>query len=187
MLRLLKYFKPFLLLLILAIGLLFVQANADLALPDYFSRIVNIGIQAGGVENAVPQAIRQSEMNRLTLFLSAEDKIRVLKDYTLIDQSSPDYSRYVAQYPILKDTPVYVLNTLDQAETDWLDPVMAKSLLVVYGIEQVIADPSKAAALGATGGFDLSKLPRGTDLFALLSKLPALHHRPDQQRHEQAL
>ena len=175
MLRLLKYFKPFLLLLILAIALLFVQANADLALPDYLSKIVNIGIQAGGVENAIPQAIRQSEMNRLTLFLSTEDKDRVLKDYTLIDQTSPDYSRYLAKYPALKDNPVYILNILSQAEIDWLNPVMAKGVLVVYGIEQVMADPSKAAAMiqGGIGGFDLSKLPPGTDLFALLAKLPA--------------
>ena len=175
MLRLLKYFKPFLLLLILAIALLFVQANADLALPDYLSKIVNIGIQAGGVENAIPQAIRQSEMNRLTLFLSTEDKDRVLKDYTLIDQTSPDYSSYLAKYPALKDNPVYILNILSQAEIDWLNPVMAKGVLVVYGIEQVMADPSKAAAMiqGGIGGFDLSKLPPGTDLFALLGKLPA--------------
>jgi ATP-binding cassette, subfamily B, multidrug efflux pump len=173
MLRLLKYLKPFLLLLIIAIALLFVQANADLALPDYMSKIVNIGIQAGGVENAIPQAIRASEMNRLTIFLSAEDKARVLKNYTLIDQSSPDYSRYLALYPALKDAPVYVLNPLDQPETDWLNPVMAKSLLSVYGIEQVMLDPTKAAAMGATGSFDLSKIPPGTDLFALLGKMPA--------------
>ncbi len=175
MLRLLKYFKPFLLLIVIAIALLFVQANADLALPDYLSKIVNIGIQAGGVENAIPQAIRQSEMNRVTIFLSADDKARVLKDYTLVDQNSPDYTQTLAKYPALKDNPVYVLNTIDQAETDWLNPVMAKGILVVYSIEQIMADPSKAAALGqgATGGFDLSKLPPGTDLFAMLSKLPA--------------
>src|SRR5512135_3221405 len=99
MLRLLKYFKPFLFPLLLAIALLFVQANADLALPDYLSKIVNIGIQAGGVENAIPRAIRQSEMNHLTLFLSVGDKERVLKDYTLVDQASPDHNRYLAQYP----------------------------------------------------------------------------------------
>ena len=45
-----------------------------------------------------------------------------------------------------------MLNTLDQAETDWLNPVMAKGLLVVYGIEQVMADPSKAAAMGRAPG-----------------------------------
>jgi ATP-binding cassette subfamily B protein len=48
---------------LITILLLFVQANADLALPDYMSKIVNVGIQQGGIENAVPTAIRQSEMN----------------------------------------------------------------------------------------------------------------------------
>ena len=91
--RLLKYLKPFIFLLILAIALLFLQANADLALPDYLSKIVNVGIQAGGIENAIPQAIRQTEMERLMLFFSAEEKERVLNDYTLVDQSSPDYNR----------------------------------------------------------------------------------------------
>jgi ATP-binding cassette subfamily B protein len=62
MLRLIKYLKPYALLIILSIGLLFVLAFADLALPDYLSRIVNNGIQQSGVENAVPKAIRQSEM-----------------------------------------------------------------------------------------------------------------------------
>ena len=50
MLRLLRYLKPYLLPLWLAAGLLFAQANADLALPDYLSRIVNTGIQQGGVD-----------------------------------------------------------------------------------------------------------------------------------------
>ncbi|HEX7540567.1 MAG TPA: hypothetical protein VF352_00435, partial [Anaerolineales bacterium] len=63
MLRLLKYLKPYTLLILFAIALLFVQANADLALPDYMSKIVNVGIQQGGVENAVPVAVRQTEMN----------------------------------------------------------------------------------------------------------------------------
>jgi ATP-binding cassette subfamily B multidrug efflux pump len=183
MLRLLKYFKPFRLLILLAIALLFVQANADLALPDYLSKIVNIGIQSGGIQNGFPQAIRQSQMNRLTIFLSADDKARVLKDYTLIDPSSPDYTKYLAQYPALKDGPIYVVNNLDQAETDWLNPVMAKNLLIVYGIEQFIANPSKAAAAGqSTGqsmsqclpsGVDLSKIPQNVDPFALLGQMPA--------------
>ncbi len=186
MLRLLKYFKPFLLLVILAIALLFVQANADLALPDYLSKIVNIGIQSGGVANGYPQAIRQSEMNRVTIFLSTDDKARVLKDYTLIDPSSPDYAKYLEQYPALKDGPIYVANTLDQAETDWLNPVMARNLLIVYSIEQVITNPSQAAAQGQTmgekmaqclpGGFNLSQLsqlPQGVDPFTMLGQIPA--------------
>ena len=66
MLRLAKYLKPYTLMIILSIILLFTQAMADLALPKYMSRIVNNGIQQGGVENAVPQALRESQMLRLT-------------------------------------------------------------------------------------------------------------------------
>ena len=40
MIRLAKYLRPYILLILLSITLLFVQANADLALPDYLSKIV---------------------------------------------------------------------------------------------------------------------------------------------------
>jgi ATP-binding cassette subfamily B protein len=173
--RLLKYIKPFLPILLLAIALLFVQANADLALPDYLSRIVNIGIQAGGVENAIPKAIRQSEMDRLTLFLSPDEKTRVLNDYSIISQSSPDYALNLALYPALKNTTIYVLKDINKAETAWLNPVMGKGMLALSGIEQVMADPARASSLMQGGyiGFDLTKLPPGTDLFALIGKLPS--------------
>ena len=59
-------------MLIVSIALLFAQANFDLALPDYLSRIVNTGIQQGGVENAIPEAIRQSQMERVLIFIDAE-------------------------------------------------------------------------------------------------------------------
>ena len=172
MLRLLKYLKPYTLFILLSIVLLFIQANADLALPDYLSRIVNTGIQQGGVENAVPQAIRQSEMTRVLLFMSADDKTATLNDYTLVDQSSPDHAQVLEQYPALADGPIYVLNEIDQAEIDRLEPVMAKALLVVYTIEQAIADPSKAAEMGGALGFDPSQVPAGMDVFAMLGQMP---------------
>jgi len=68
--------------------------------------------------------------------------------------------------------PVYVLNKIDSTETTWLNLVMAKSFLVVTGIQQVLADPTAAAALGKSMGFDLSKLPAGVDVFSMLGKLP---------------
>ncbi|MBI3173744.1 MAG: ABC transporter ATP-binding protein [Chloroflexi bacterium] len=174
MLKLLKYVKPYLWMLLLAIALLFAQANFDLALPDYLSRIVNNGIQKGGVENAVPVAIRQNEMNRVLIFMSAADKESVLADYTLIDQNSADYDKYLSDYPALASGPVYVLNPIDQAEIDRLNPIMAKALLAVSGIEKALADPAAAAQMsGAFGGFDLSKLPPGMDVFAMLAKMPA--------------
>ncbi|MBE3118445.1 MAG: ABC transporter ATP-binding protein, partial [Candidatus Atribacteria bacterium] len=84
MLRLARYLKPYILLILLTIALLFVQANADLALPDYMSKIVNNGIQQGGVENSVPAAIRQNEMNKLVIFMSTDNKALILGDYTLV-------------------------------------------------------------------------------------------------------
>ena len=173
MLRLAKYIRPYLLWIVLDIVLLFGQANADLALPDYLSKIVNIGIQQGGVENAVPQAILQSEMDKLLLFMNAEDKATVLADYTLIDKSSPDYEKYLEIYPALEDEPIYVLNEIDKAEMEELNAIMAKPLLIVSALEQAAADPAKAAELGQQMGFDLSKIPPGTDIFALLGQLPA--------------
>jgi ATP-binding cassette subfamily B multidrug efflux pump len=172
MLRLLKYLKPYSLLILFTILLLFIQANADLALPDYMSKIVNNGIQQGGVENAVPKAIRQSEMDRLFLFMSAEDKTLILRSYSLVDQNSPDYAKYVQTYPALANQPIYVLNDIDRAQIDQLNPIMGKSLLVVSSLEQIMADPSKAAAMAQSFNFDLSKLPPGTDIFTLLAQLP---------------
>ena len=139
-------------MILLAIALLFVQANADLALPDYMSDIVNVGIQQGGVANAIPVAIRQTEMNKLTIFMSAADKTRVLSDYTLVDKNSPDYAANVKLYPDLAQEPVYVLNKIDSTETTWLNPVMGKAFLIVSGIQQVLADPAKAAAMAARHG-----------------------------------
>jgi ATP-binding cassette subfamily B multidrug efflux pump len=172
MIRILKYLKPYLLLILITVGLLFVQANADLALPDYMSKIVNIGIQQGGVENAVPRAIRQSEMDKLAIFLSTPDRQLILDDYTLVEKSSPDYEKYLVEYPSLADEPLYVLKSVDPAEIEKLNPVMGRGFLAVTAIKQILADPAKAAMAQAFG-FDLSKLPPGMDLFAVLAKLPA--------------
>lgn len=173
MFKLMKFVKPYAWMLVLSIVLLFGQANLDLALPDYLSRIVNTGIQQGGVTDAVPEAIRQTEMDRVVLFMSAEDKDSVLADYTLIDSSSADYQTYLEKYPVLADEPVYVLNKIDQTELDRLNPIMAKALLAVSGIEKALADPAKAAEMsGSFGGFDISKLPPGMDVFTMLGQMP---------------
>ncbi|MGD2157540.1 MAG: hypothetical protein PVG32_11770, partial [Anaerolineales bacterium] len=112
MLRLIKYLKPYTLLILLAIALLFIQANADLALPDYLSKIVNNGIQQSGVENAVPEAIRQSEMERLFIFMNSDQKSLVLDHYLLVEPTSPTADQYLEQYPTLAEEPIYVLKEI---------------------------------------------------------------------------
>lgn len=159
-------------MILLTIGLLFVQANADLALPDYLSRIVNNGIQQGGVENAVPTALRASTMEHLQLFLTPDEQARVQAAYARVDASSPEYAETLKTAPGAAAEPVYVLTASDTAEIAALDPIMARALLAVSGVEQVMADPAKAAQMGAAAGFDLSRLPAGADLFSLLGNLP---------------
>ena len=172
MLRLFKYLKPYALSILIAIGLLFAQAMADLALPNYMSDIVNVGIQQGGVENAVPAAIRSSEMDKLLIFMTPEEKAVVLTDYTLVDSTSADYDNYLEKYPLLATESIYVLNEIDADEINRLNPITGKSLLVVSMIEAAVKDPVKAAAMSSSG-FDLSKIPTGMDVFTLLPQLPA--------------
>ena len=173
MLRLIKYLKPYTLLIIASIALLFVQANADLALPDYLSKIINNGIQQSGVENAVPEAIRQNEMNRLLIFMSTEEKALVLDDYLLVETNSPDADQYLEDYPAITEEPIYVLKEVDQTSIDLLNPIMGKALVVVSGIEQMIADPSQVSPMGEDFDFDPSQIPPGMDVFKLLEMMPA--------------
>jgi len=173
MIRLFKYLKPYTLMILLSIIFLFVQANADLALPDYLSKIVNNGIQQGGVENAVPEAIRQSQMDKLLIFMSAEDETRTLAEYLLVDPDSPESAQFLEAYPTLVDEPIYILQELDQTEINALNPMLGKAWAVVSGIEQIIADPTKAAPMESPFDFDLSRLPAGMDVFAMLEQMPA--------------
>ena len=63
-----------------ALVLLFVQAFCDLSLPDYTSRIVNVGIQQSGIEDCVPDRIREESMDQLMLFMDSEDQ-KTVEDY----------------------------------------------------------------------------------------------------------
>jgi len=170
--RLSKYLKPYTLMILLSITLLFVQANADLALPDYLSRIVNNGIQQNGVENAVPIAIRQSEMEKLLIFMDPEERELVLNSYNLLEPDSTEAEGYLEDYPVLNDEAIYVLDDLDQSLTDQLNFILGKALVVVTGIKQIIEDPSQAPPMETGFDFDLSRIPEGMDVFQALSMMP---------------
>jgi ATP-binding cassette subfamily B multidrug efflux pump len=172
MLRLRKYLKPYALFIILSIALLFGQANADLALPDYLSKIVNNGIQQNGIEDAVPMAIRESEMNRLLIFMSDAEADRVVDNYELVEPSSANTDVYREDYPLLATEPIYVRKDLDRDELNTLNTIMGKAWLVVSRIEQMIADPSQAPPMDLGFDFDPTMIPEGTDLFEILKRLP---------------
>ena len=85
MLKMFRYVKDKWYYIVLIIALLFLQAFCDLSLPDYTSRIVNVGIQQKGVEDGVPTDIRQESMDKLFIFMSAKDQETVKADYELKD------------------------------------------------------------------------------------------------------
>ncbi|GAP63015.1 ATP-binding cassette, subfamily B, bacterial [Ardenticatena maritima] len=171
--RLLRYFRPFVWSIVAAIVLLFIQANADLALPDYMSRIVNVGLQQGGIERALPEAMRATTWQHLALFMPQESQNTVLAHYTRLEPTSPDAAAYVERYPALAEEAIYILNPVDDATRDELEALLSRPLLMVAGLQMLAENPEQAAALfPSSGGFDLSKLPPGTDIFALVARMP---------------
>lgn len=81
--KLIKHLKPYALMLIIIIGLLFVQAWADLKLPNYMSSIVNVGIQQSGIEHASPHILTQDGFDFVTSVLPNQQSDVFKEAYTL--------------------------------------------------------------------------------------------------------
>ena len=170
MLNLLKHLKPFVGSMILAIALLFVQAICDLSLPDYMSNIVNVGIQQGGVENAVPKVIKSSEMKKLFIFMNDDEKNVVEDSYTLLDKdnlTTDEYNKYIKDYPELKNESIYKLNSKED-ETDKLNDIFGKPMLIVSMLESQGFNGIPGIEAMAPQGVDLSTM----DPFEMLSMMP---------------
>ncbi len=75
--RIIKLFKNHVLALVAAVALIVISCNADLALPNYMSEIVDVGIQQGGIESPVPDTIRADSLADLEMFMSDEDTATV--------------------------------------------------------------------------------------------------------------
>ena len=133
MLKVLKYLKKTWISVIVIVVLLCVQAAADLALPDYTSKIVNVGIQQGGIDAAIPEAISKDEMDNLLMFTNDDSKI--LDCYKLVSKdtvSNDEYNNYLKEYPALENEEVYVLNKLNKDQKNNLEEMLKKPLVQVY-------------------------------------------------------
>ena len=178
--KILKHLKPFMGAVFISFVLLFVQAICDLSLPDYMSNIVNVGIQQGGVDNAVPKVIRASELDKLFIFMNDEDKSLVKENYILLDKSTlslEEYDKYLKKYPELEDENLYKLNTKDKETIKSLNTIMGKSIMVTMMFENPESTSMLNSADGTNGdsnqfGGALSQLPPGTDIFQALSMMP---------------
>jgi ATP-binding cassette subfamily B multidrug efflux pump len=167
-----RFTKPYLIMIFISIGLLFAQANFDLTLPDYLSKIVNVGIQQGGVEDAVPEAIREIEMNRTLMWLTPENQTDVLSAYTLVHNGSSEASLYVEKYPALLNQSVYVLTNSESATITYLNPIMARALLIVSFVELLMMNDTLRMLVNAQLGLSLPG--NGTDLFEYIKTQPPL-------------
>ena len=112
MLRVLKELKPFTILIIIIVGLLFLQAMTDLALPQYMSKIVNVGIQQNGIQDAVPEVMSKTDFEKVKQFISEQEKTQLEDNYQLItpdNLTSSQWANYLKKYPVLAEEPLYIL------------------------------------------------------------------------------
>ncbi|QQY78841.1 ATP-binding cassette subfamily B protein [Keratinibaculum paraultunense] len=174
MVKIIKELKPFTVLVLIIVGLLFAQAMADLALPDYMSNIVNVGIQQNGIENAVPQVIRAEKMEKLKILLDEEEKNIVDKNYKLIDKSNlteQEFKDYSKKYKALENESLYILSDIvSEEDMEKMNSFLSKSILILYGIEEGVPQ-----GIGAQEGeieSPFKDLPEGTDPFMVLENLP---------------
>ena len=171
MLKLFKFLRKSVLSIIAVIILLVIQANCDLALPNYTSDIINTGIMKNGIDSSVPSVIRKTEFDRASLFMTEEEKAIVLPHYSLFsekDYSEKEWSKYLKKYPLLKSEELY---KWDGKEEAGLTDAMGISLMLVLNLE---GDSDTSIKTRQTL---LDNIAPGTDqkdveIFSILSKLP---------------
>ncbi len=139
MLKVLKNLKKSFCEVVIIVILLCIQASTDLALPDYTSKIVNIGIQAGGIETAVPDIISKQDMENLFIFTDQEAKI--LEHYTLFGdnptkQEEKIISKYIGNDKQIEKGTVYIVKEIDEEEKDILSKIMATPLMEMTTLEK---------------------------------------------------
>lgn len=118
---------------VIIVLLLCVQAYCDLALPNYTSRIIDVGIQDRGVEHVAPEAITEESYAKAQTFMNSDD-IKLWK--SIYD----------------KDGSVYRLNVSDEEELDRIDDELLIPVVADYqmnkAMEQAETDPAAAEAAG---------------------------------------
>ena len=137
MLKVLKNLKNSFISVVFIVLLLFVQAQADLKLPDYTSKIVNTGIQAGGIETAVPEIISKDDFETILMF--TENKEDITNNYTLVgteltSQEQKIVNKYIGKDKTVEAGSAYILNDINKEEKENLATKLATPLLDVLTI-----------------------------------------------------
>ena len=151
----------------------------ELAMPDYMSDIVNIGINAGGIEDGVPEAIRESEYQKLKVFMEEKEQKLFEKHYTLMTPASAKQEAK-DDYPALKKENVYLLQDIDADTRTAIKHALSGSETIVMGIEQAVdkikdkdAMDSKEVSKEQKEMMEMiQKLPKGVDVFMAMQMMP---------------
>ncbi len=149
MVKMFHYMKERWHYIVLIIVLLFVQAFCDLSLPDYTSKIVNVGIQQKGIEDCVPETIQEVSMNELFLFMDEDDRAQVERTYDLADG-------------------MYTLEDISEDERTALNNIFGVPMMAVTGLTSE-DDSSKEMQKKIT---DQMQLPEGTDILPVFAQMP---------------
>jgi len=162
MLKVFKYLKNSILPILIIILLLIIQAGLDLTLPDYTSKIVNIGVSNGGITEVSPKVIRKKEMEHALLFTDQDDYI--LSNYRLLSKSKltvKEYKKYVKDYPLLEKEDLY-LRKSNIDDMDKLNNNLSKALVVnMYVNKGDNSDMMKSL-----------NLPKGVDIYQAFNMMP---------------
>ena len=130
-------------------ALLFVQAYCDLALPDYTSKIVDTGIQQGGIESPLPQTMRQSTLDTLSLLMSEEDAQKLQNAY---------------QYYLQDDGVLQLRSDLTEDERTALEDAVTTPDIVLYmAAAQAANTPAGQSSMGMTGLAEMPSAAADTD------------------------
>ena len=137
MLKVLKNLKKSLGAVIIIVILLCVQASTDLALPDYTSKIVNEGIQSGGILNTVPDAISKEDMDAMLIFTDKDEEI--LENYTLVGsvqnmQEEKILKKYFGKDYDIEPNTIYVLRDIKEEKEEELSGIIAGPLMEMTAV-----------------------------------------------------
>ncbi len=158
--NLFKYAAVYWKSMIAIVIVLLVQAYCDLSLPAYTSDIVNVGIQQNGIEEQVPEVISVEEMDRLLLFVPADDQEKVL------DLFDEDASGYEKEAYVLKDSVSEGDEALEEAED-----ILAGPMMLVSGFESG-SDMTQQIEEQLRAGIPAEMLTGSEDIFDILGMLP---------------
>ncbi len=139
MLKVLKNLKNSFWAVVAIVILLCVQAKTDLTLPDYTSKIVNTGIQAGGIEVAVPEFISKENMEQILMF--SEDSDEISNSYTLLGDTLNEKEQKIAKkyfgndYKIEPNT-MYILKEMEKDKKEELETKLSTPLMIMSTINR---------------------------------------------------